>query len=307
MWNLYALYQGQWIDILKYCNNLSWSDDADTLAVSLSFDSILDLPEARTHLMLKKDSKTVFAGVIVNKANKDKSSSYTAMDYAFYLNKNDVMIQFNTNAKTAIETLCNKFGIKHNIITLNTAINKFYKDKKISEVIDDILTQCQNETGSIYIKEMQGDTLYIYNLDNLKLDCKYAMSNDFNITRSMEDMVNNVIVVSTEESDSRILENIKDDMNIGIFGQLTEMLTVDKENESQARNTAKNYLNQYNKTKKEMTVTLLDIENCEDIRANRKIYIPIQKYGMDGYYRVKSAQHTLANNNHKIAITVDFS
>lgn len=66
-------------------------------------------------------------------------------------------------------------------------------------------------------------------------------------------------------------------------------------------------MKQYDKTKKEMTVTLLDIENCEDIRANRKIYIPVKKYGMDGYYRIKSAQHTLNNNTHKIAVTIDFS
>lgn len=307
MWYLYALYKNKWTDILNYCNNLSWADDADTLAVSLSFDSLLDLPEGKTHFILKKDKKIVFTGVLISKTNKEKSSSYTAMDYAFYLNKNDTMVQFNTNAKTAIETLCNKFGVKHSIIALNTRIRKFYKDQKISDVMDDILTQCQNETGQVYIKEMRGDMLCIDNINSLKLSCKYAMSNDFEIKRSMEDMANNVIVMSSEENDKRILQNIKDNKNISSFGQLTEILTVDKQDESKARNTAKNYLKQYDKTKKEMTVTLLDIENCEDIRANRKIYIPVKKYGMDGYYRIKSAQHTLNNNTHKIAVTIDFS
>lgn len=313
MWYLYANHiigKGyiQPIDILAYCNNLKWTNDSDTLAVSLSFDSIYDLAEGRTHLILMRDSNVVFQGVIVNKNNKDKSSSYTAMDYAFYLNKNEEMIQFNNvNAKAAIEQLCNKFSIPHATIPLNTTISKFYKGKTISDIINDILEQCSSEIGEEVVKEMRGNVLWIDKVSNLHVNCKYKMSNDFSVTRSMEDMVNNVLVSSNEESDTRILENVKDDNNIAIFGQLTKVISVDKQNESQARNIGNNYLENYNGTKKELTCNLLDIEGCEEIRAKRNIYISIEKYGVNGYYKVKSSAHTLANNIHKIAVTIDFS
>ena len=39
----------------------------------------------------------------------------------------------------------------------------------------------------------------------------------------------------------------------------------------------------------------------------RKLNVQIPKYGVSGDYRVKSAQHTLSNNSHKISVTIDFS
>ncbi len=313
MWRLYTTHiigRGYIspTDILPYCNNLQWSSDVDTLAVSLSFDSILDLAEGRSHLILKKDEKIVFQGIIVNKNNKDKTSSYTAMDYAFYLNKNEDIIQFNEmDAKSAIYQLLTKHGIGGACTTLNTKISKCYKGKTLSDIIKDILEQCKNEIGEDVVMEMRKDVLWIDKVSNLKLDCRYILGEDFSVTRSMEDMINNVIVSSNEESDTAILATAKDDNNIAIFGQLTKVLTVDKQNESQAQNTANNYLGNFNGTKKELTCTLLDVVGGEDIRAKRMIPISIKKYGVNCYYKVKSAQHSLSNNVHKISVTIDFS
>lgn len=314
MWYLYTNYiigEG-YIDltnIIQYCGNLQWTNDQDTLAVSLTFDSILDLAEGRTHLILKKDDKIVFQGVIVNKNNKDKTSSYTAMDYAFYLNKNEEdIIQFNeTNAKQAIYSLLGKYGIGGACTTLNTNISKVYKGSTVSGIIDDILDQCTKELGEEIVKEMRGNVLWIDRVSNLKVSCKYKVGNDFSITRSMEDMVNNVYVITSEESDKNSYANAQDKNSISIFGLLSKVLSIDKGNISQAQNLANKYLDSYNATKRELTVTLLDVENCEDIRAKRMIPITISKYGVDGYYKVKSAQHTLANNTHKINVTIDFS
>lgn len=313
MWYLYTNYiigKGyiQPTDILPKCNNLSWSSDSDTLATSLNFDCLYDLAEGRTHLTLMKDAKVVFQGVVISKTNKVLSSSYTAMDYAFYLNKNETLIQFNkTNAKQALEQLCNKFNIPHAITSLNTKIDKLYRGDNISQIIDDILEQCESEIGEELIKEMRGNVLWIDKISNLKLDCRYKLEKDFSVTRSMEELKNNVLVVSNAENDTRILENAKDDTSIQIFGQLTKVLTVEEKNESQARNIAQNYLNQHNRTKKEISISILPIENGEDIRAKRMIKVSIPMYGVDGYYKIKSAQHSLQNNNHKINLTIDFS
>ncbi|MEY8001620.1 hypothetical protein AB8U03_15730 [Clostridium sp. Mt-5] len=314
MWALYTDYMigykndGSFNNIMPYANNLQWTDDKDTLAVTLTFDSILDLAEGRSHVILKKDNKIVFYGVMTQKVNKDKSSSYTVQDYAFYLNKNEDIFQCNgINAKEAIYQLLAKYYIGGAVIPLNTKITKFYKGKTIADIIKDIISQCSSEINEDVIMEMRSTVLWIDKVSNLKLDCQYILANDFQITRSMEDMVNSVIVSSNTESDASILAQASDENNIQIFGRMTKVLTVDGQNESQAQNTAQNYLNNFNSTKRELTVTLLDVAGCEDIRANRKINIQIPKYGMDGYYGVKSAQHTLANSIHKIAVTIDFS
>lgn len=317
-WYLYSTYiigdtgatNSTPVDILSKCNNLSWTNDSDTLAVTLTFDSILDLAEGRSHLVLKKNSKEVWAGLVTKKTNKDKTSSYTAQDYAFYLNKNEEdIIQFNgTNAKQAIYSLLGKYGIGGACTTLDKGINKVYKGKKVSEIIDDILDQCTKEIGEEVVKEMRGNVLWIDRVSNLKIDCEYKVGNDFSVTRSMEEMVNNVYVITNEESDKNgAYANAQDSNSISAFGLLSKVISIDKANTSQSKNIADKYLFNYNATKKELTVTLLDIENCEDIRAKRKIPITIKKYGVDGYFKVKSAQHSLANNIHKINVTIDFS
>lgn len=313
MWYLYCNYiigKGyvEPVDILSKCNNLSWNSDSETLSISLTFNSIYDLAEGRTHLVLKKDDTVVFMGVIVKKTNKNLSSSYTAMDYSFYLNKNEEIIQFNNiDAKSSISQLLEKLNIKNLCTTLNTKINKFYKGKSISDIIKDILGQCKEELGEDVIMEMQGDTLYIDKISNLQLDCKYLMANDFSIDRSMENMVNNVIISSNEESDKSIAATSKDENSINTFGQLTKVISVDKKNISQAQNIAQKYLANFNGTKKELTVSILDIEGCENVKAKRKIKIEIPQYGVNDYYRIKSAQHTLTNNIHKISLSIDFS
>lgn len=314
MWTLYTNHiigKGelpQPEDIIDRCGSFSWADDSDTLAVSLTFDSTLDLAEGRSHLTLKKDSKVVFQGVIVNKTNKDKTSSYTAMDYAFYLNKNEDIIQFNgLNAKDAIYALLNRQGIGGACTALSTKISKFYKGKAVSDIIKDILEQCKLELGEDVCMEMRGNVLWIDRISNLKLDCKYALGTDFSVTRSMEDMVNYVDVASNEESDTGSYAHANDDNSIKIFGRLSKVVTIEKGNAAQAQNVANKYLYAYNGTKRELTCTLVDIENCEDIRAKRSIYISIARYGLQGYYKIKSAQHSLNNGIHKVTVVIDFS
>lgn len=313
MWYLYCNYiiNGQnsgLVDILPKCNNLSWSSDGETLATSLIFDSLYDLAEGRTHIILKKDSKVVFTGVIVNKTNKDLSSSYTAMDYGFYLNQNKLIIQFNNvNAKQAIQQLCSKFNIKTSITTLNTKIKQIYKDKSISDIIKDILDQCKNEIGEDYIFEMQGDILYINKLSDMKVDYKLLLGKDYSVTRSMENRKNRIIVVSNQESSTRIFQDISDKESISIHGQLTEIISVEDKDIAQVKNIAKNNLSLLNRTSKEISIQAIAVENGESIKAKRMIYIDISKYGVAGWYKIKNANHNLSNNIHKINLTIDFS
>ncbi|NEZ84588.1 hypothetical protein EXN54_20385 [Clostridium botulinum] len=310
MWYLYTSYivgKGYTTkEIIGQCNNLSWSNDIDTLATSLSFDSILDLAEGRSKIILKQDKVIVFEGVIVSKTNKENIHSYTAMDYAWYLNKNKYVMQFrNINAKSALQQICAKVGIKVNIrARLTTRINKLYFQESLSDIIKDILEQCKREIGEHYIMEMQGKTLYINRLVDLKINSTVLIEKDYSISRSIEDMQNNIIAVN---NDGRVLVNVKDNKNIKIFGELTDIISVEDENTSRANNIARNELKEKNKIKKELSFNTIDTGRGIYINCNRLIRVNLGKYGVNGWYRIKSTQHTLNNNVHKIGITIDFS
>ncbi|MBO0575095.1 hypothetical protein EXQ42_09460 [Clostridium botulinum] len=309
MWYLYTSYivgKGYTTkEIIGYSNNLSWSNDVDTLATSLSFDSILDLAEGRSKIILKKDKIVVFEGIIVSKTNKENIHSYTAMDYAFYLNKNKYVMQFrNVYAKTALQQICKKVGINNSIVWLGTRINKLYYQESLSDIIKDILEQCKREIGTNYIMEMQGKTLYINRLVDLKINATLLIGKDYSVNRSMEEMQNRIIAVN---NDGKILADIKDTKNIKTYGELSDIVSVEDKNTSQAYNIAKNELREKNKTKKELTFNTIDTGKGIYINCNRLIRIDVRKYGVNGWYRIKSTQHTLNNNVHKIGITIDFS
>lgn len=309
MWYLYTSYivgKGYTTkEIIGYSNNLSWSNDIDTLATSLSFDSILDLAEGRSKIILKKDKIVIFEGIIVSKTNKENIHSYTAMDYAFYLNKNKYVMQFrNVYAKTALQQICKKVGINNSITWLGTRINKLYYQETLSDIIKDILEQCKREIGTNYIMEMQGKALYINRLVDLKINATLLIGKDYSISRSMEDMINNVIAVN---NDGKVLANVKDNNSIKIFGELTDIVSVEDKNTSQANNIIRNELKEKNKVKKELTFSTIDTGKGIYINCNRLIKVNLSKYGINGWYRIKSTQHTLSNNIHKIGITIDFS
>lgn len=323
-----------YVDVTNFCNNFSWSLDKDNIGGNLTFDSIMDFAEGRSHIALKKDDTTVFTGVVTQKQQDKGRGSYTAQDYSYFLNQDQIKpYQFNgEDAKSCIYNILEDNYIGGACMALNTRISKLYWGKKYIDIIKDILDLCKSETGDDIFCEMRSTVMWIDKISNIKkldsTNCKYIMADDYSVTRSMEDMCNYVIVsnnpTSTEsntetstESNSTtstettvpptILATKTDDNNIQIFGRMSKILQVSGQNEAQARTTAQNYLNNFDATKREFTCTLLDVENGENIRPNRQIYIDINKYGVKGYYKIKSAQHTLNGNAHKIQITVDFS
>ncbi|WP_242976252.1 XkdQ/YqbQ family protein [Clostridium sporogenes] len=51
----------------------------------------------------------------------------------------------NMNAKSAIQQICSKVGIRNNITRLTTRINKLYYQESLSDIIKDILEQCKEK------------------------------------------------------------------------------------------------------------------------------------------------------------------
>ena len=320
---LYVIKGGKTKNITQAVGNLAWSSNIDALGVELSFDYAyndtqyfvgLDILELGDHILLYNDGKELHRFVIVSQEVSGRfGKHFNCFDYAWYLNKNETVIQFNKiSASAAIKKLLDKVGIKHKVIDIPTQISKIYKEKQpISEIIKDILEMATQERGTKYRMEMQIDTLVIEKQSNLLIDPKVKLSSNTapfpvasaisNPSRkiSIEDMKNKVIAVSSEEKAVKILAESSDPNSIAKFGQLTEVLIVDQKNQAQARNIAKNRLNEANRINEDISLELL---GHDEIRAGRLMKFNEPVTGIVGTYLVKSANHTANNGIHKVNV-----
>jgi hypothetical protein len=291
------------IDILPYSNNLSWASDEDALGIELSFGSLYNLIEG-TIVSLYVNNKEYIRTIVIKKSEGKFSYSYTCFDYSFYL-KNEVIKQFNTSASNAISSLLSEYKIKSSIVSIPIKIEKIYKDEGIAAIIDDILEQAESEQGIKYFKEMQVDTVVIKKLTDMKITPKILIGKDITINSSIEEMKNKILVVSNGEGNNSIQAVAEDRSNQNQFGLLQEIESVDEKDLGQAKNIAKNLLIAKNKIFKDTSLNLLGIKDAETIKANRLIEINIANK-LSGWYKIKSASHSLSNNKHTVSISLEW-
>lgn len=292
------------IDILPKSNNLAWNSDIDTLGAELSFDSLYNLAEG-TIIRLFINSKEYIRAIVVKKSESKFSYSYTCFDYSWYL-KNEVIKQFNNiSASSAISSLLSEYGIKNKVASIPTKIKKIYKDESMASIIDDILEQAEEEQGIKYFKEMQVDTIVINRLQDMKISPKILIGKDITINSSIEEMKNKILIVSNEESNNSIIAVAQDKTGQSNYGLLQEIETVEEKDIAQAKNIANNLLKAKNKIFKDTNIPLLGIKNAETIKANRLIELNIANK-LKGWYRIKSASHSLSNNKHMVSISLEW-
>ncbi|SMG58192.1 XkdQ/YqbQ family protein [Paenibacillus aquistagni] len=312
-------------NITQLVGNVTWSSNMDALGVELSFDYAFndsvhfekfDLIEIGNHVVLMNEGKVISRFVIVAESVSGRfGKSYTCFDYSWYLNKNETVIQFiKASASQAIAKMLDRFGIKHKITPIKTLITKIYKDMTISDIINDILEQATQETKTKYRLEMNKDVLTISKMSDLVISPKVRLSSNIPLipipsalgnpsrSRSIEDMKNNVIVVNGKEDSSKVLASLKDSKSMARYGQLTEVITADEKNESQARNIAKNTLAEMNRIKETVSIEML---GHDDVRAGRILAIKEPVTGLSGNYLIVSASHALNNGIHKVSVELE--
>lgn len=291
------------MDILPKSNNLSWASDIDTLGMELSFDSLYNLPEGAVVGLFINGVEHIRA-VVVKKAELKFSYSYTCFDFSFYL-KNEVVKQFDTSASNAISSLLSEYGVKSKVVGIPTKIKKLYKDESLGGILDDILEQAELDQGVKYVKEMQLDTLVVSKLADMKITPKILMGSDIVINSSIEEMKNRILIVSSGEGNNTIAAVAEDWASQSRFGLLQEIESVDDKNLAQAKNIAANLLAAKNKVFRDTSLNLLGIRDAETIKANRLIELNVGSR-LKGWYRIKSASHSLSNNRHTVTISLEW-
>lgn len=302
---MYRLISGG-VDLLLKSNNVSWSSNIDTLGSQLTFNSIASVGRGAV-VSLFNDDLELFRGVVIERTQNRWTWSYVVQDYSRFL-KNKVIKQFqDVTATDAITSLLGEAYITGNIVEIPTIITTIYKNKSLSEIIDDILDQSEKDQGIKYFKEIEGDILYVRKLEEMKITPNILLPKEVNIKSSIENMKNRIQIISNSEDNNSIIATAEDTSQQWWYGVLSDMEEVEDKDIAQAQNIANNKLEELNRI--ESSCSLSDImcldSTADSIKSNRMIYL---KAGtrLDGYYKVKSATHTLVKGLHKVSIDIEF-
>lgn len=291
-------------DIINDCENITWNNDSDTLGTQLSFDTIKEFPVGSV-VSLWNDNREIFRGIALKPTQKRWTYSYTCQDYSFYL-KGKLIKQFNgMSASEAIKSLLGEAYITGNVVDIPTQITKIYKNNTLADIIEDILKQSKDDQGLEYFKEIEGNTLYIRKVEDMKIQPNILLPKTIDITSSIENMKNKIIVTTNDEKNANIVASSEDTSQQAFYGVLSDIESADDKNIAQAQNIADNRLRELNKVTYSTSLDLIAIAGGDDIKDNRMIYLNAGNR-LTGYYKIKSATHTLTKGLHKVNINIEW-
>lgn len=292
-------------DITIRTGNITRSGDVDGLAEQLTFDVVYNDGDKffskfevnpGDKVVFTTDDGYAFAGIVTDEErNGIYVRKYTAHDYGWYLNKNEVIAQFKKMpADAAIKKLCGDFNVQCNVCAMPTKISKIYNGEVLSDVIKDIIEQVEADQAKSYRMEMRNNVLTIEPYKDLVVTASFKLASNIapinpmtvpgNVTmsRSIADMSNSIKVTSGGEKDSTVIAEKMDSASIAKYGLLQHVEKIDNADKAQAGNVAKNKLLELNKVKETNRVTFL---GDDKVIAGR-----IVVYNGKGY-QVKSHSH----------------
>lgn len=299
-------------NINKIALNLSWSSNADTLGQQLTFELPFDDTKTFTSLDANVNDKVslfykdtlIFFGVIIDiEYNGREPRKCTCLDLAFYLNENKTTIQFNNQiADEAIRELLKRFNIKYKVTSIPVKIDKIYKAEAISDIIKDILKLAEQQLGKKYRFEMRGDTLVVFNWNDIKVNCNVQWIENPQRKLSMEKMKNRVEIVADGDQTAKVVAVVEDKASINKYGLLTEQQTINEEEIAKAKNVAQNLLKELNRIQETGSVSLL---GHYEVRAGRIITLKEPITGLQGDYFITDAQHSISNGIHLMSLSLE--
>ena len=320
--SLYTFINGLEIDISVQSGNLAWTHQGQTLGVNLTFDyanvntNIVE-PGSIVFLKDEDDQEIIFIGIVVDRTKKGLVYNLSVYDFAWYLNKSEVIIQFNkTNASTAVKQLLKKVGVEAGDIPyMSTLITQIYIDAKPSEILNDIIDQVFLETGVSYFFEMNGSKLDIKEMgkevfegsfklaSNLSpIQIEELIGDDFTVTDSISELKNSIIVVSSKSDFVRVFESVSDQPSITKYGLLQEVISIDDKDQAKSRNIAQNALKKLNSV---MSSTSIPTLGHKGLRQYRALKLNAPDMNLEGEYMILSAAHTYADDIYRASLSLE--
>jgi len=310
---LYVARDNKLIDISNEAGEISWQDSIDTLGQQMNITTINNF-NVGDFFILKENDDEVFQGIAVEKDKVFNKNRITVFDFAWYLNESEEVVQFNNVASNqAITQLLSKYSVKLGAIEASTImINRIYRDKKVSDIIRDILSIVSSKTGEKYRVEMRSGYLFIEKYSKLEIDpfykpavnlsevdSKKAISKDFNYKESISNLKNKIIVIGNKEKSTAILAEVENQESISQYGLLQEVITVEDSEVSQVRNIANKMLNDLNRKGVDLNIS---VPGNVELKSGR--YINISNQYFSGDFLIKGTSHNYSNGIYKTSLTL---
>ncbi len=311
-------------DITEDILNFEYSENLDDVASSFSFTSNTDFGltsnvKNKTVLnelkIINKNNNAFYLGYITDyEHTTDKNVySYSGFDVGFYLNKNEVIIQFkNETILNALVKLAGENEVKLGFIgEFKQKVSKIYKDVLFADVVKDLIKLEKDKGGAKnfyidckdgflnirqYVKE-EDLTSLIGNGFLVKSDKTYS---NVSVKQSIQELKNRVIYSDNNEKNIKY-KQASDTTSIATYGLLTKVETVDTNKSNDLQKLSNNKLKELNQITEERSLELLG-----DYRISKGKLIDFTNsdYGLSGVYLITSATHEINNERELVKVSI---
>lgn len=315
-------------DITALVGELSWNESLETVGISLSF-SVPDTAEkyvprlkieAGDIIQLFNDSGEMIRAVVVNVSRDFPKRTVKAYDFGFYLNKNDVVIQFkNQSVSDCLKQLFSSVGVSVGSICDMPANVKGVYIKNVNEIIKELIKIQEDNDGKRYYYELRAEKIYVFQMpiEPINYTFKPAINvGAFDVTdknahsrgkysHSIENMKNSIIAEVNSKTSGEMPEKqfiARDEESIKKYGLLAENYSINSDEAENIKELAKNKLKEKNTIKRELS---MDFIGCDDARPSRIMHIVDDYLGIEGNFRITSVSHKISGCNHTMSCSLE--
>ena len=288
-------------DITNLCVNVTWSGDIDERSRSLSFTYLynpkISMPLVKVEIgnsinLFDDKNRLLYVGVVTEVASSLSGSdvSVTSRDVLWYLGKNKVAGVYTGSAEAITRKILDEFGISvwnlESIAVDKTVIST--GDKTIYKAISEAY-------GEDYYIVALGEKVEVRKKGSEVVAVLSGKANliDASYKKSMEDMVNRVIVLN--DDNGKVFE-ISAEENLK-YGILQEVIKAEKDKDVSV-------------SAKEKLVGIKDDSTITatgnfDVISGKAVIIQDTSNGFTGKFLVTSDSHNFSGGEHTMNLTVE--
>ena len=288
-------------DITNLCVNATWSGDIDERSRSLSFTYLynpkISMPLVKVEIgnsinLFDDKNRLLYVGVVTEVSSSLSGSdvSITSRDVLWYLGKNKLAGVYKGSAETITRKILEEFKIPVGNLE--------------SVAVDKTIISTGDKTIYKAISEAYGDNYYITAVGE-KVEVRKKGSEvvavisgkanlmDANYKKSMENMVNRVIVLDDKNGkvyETSAEENLK-------YGILQDVIKAEKDKDVSV-------------SAKEKLVGINDTSNINaigdfNVISGKAVIIQDTSNGFTGKFLVTGDSHSIGNGEHTMSLTVE--
>ena len=288
-------------DITNICVNATWSGDIDERSRSLSFTYLynpkISMPLIKVEIgnsinLFDDKNRLLYVGVVTEVASSLSGSdvSVTSRDVLWYLGKNKVAGVYTGSAEAITRKILDEFGISVG------NLESIAVDKNVISTGDKTIYKAISEAyGEDYYIVALGEKVEVRKKGSEVVAVISGKANliDANYKKSMEDMVNRVIVLNDDNRkvfETSAEENLK-------YGILQEVIKAEKDKDVSV-------------SAKEKLVGIKDDSTITatgnfDVISGKAVIIQDTSNNFTGKFLVTSDSHSFSGGEHTMSLTVE--